>query len=127
MITNKNAVVPSSLSIKKTEFSGSLGNQSDSSIFEEEPRVLFIETKKSANLEIRLVGGNAVGIFVDNVEKDTLAYNAGMRVGDQILEFNGSDLRRATAEHAAYELAKPADDKVTVIVQYNVQSKLKCY
>lgn len=93
------------------------------SIYEEKPRLLFIETKKSSNLGIRLVGGNAHGIFVDNVEKDTVAYKAGMKVGDQILEFNGSDLKRATAEHAAYELAKPADDKVKVIVQFNFKSK----
>lgn len=46
----------------------------------------------------------------------------GLRVGDQILEYNGTDLRRATAEYAAFEMAKPAD-KVSAIVQYNIQSE----
>lgn len=88
-----------------------------------EPRFVFLETKKSSNLGISLVGGNAVGIFTHSVAHDSPADAAGLRMGDQILEYNGSDLRHATAEEAAYELAKPAD-KVTVLVQFNVDSKL---
>jgi len=45
-----------------------------------------------------------------------------IRTGDQILEYNGTDLRSATAEEAAFELAKPLD-KVGVLVQYNLQRK----
>ncbi len=41
----------------------------------------------------------------------------------QILEYNGVDLRSATAEQAAYELAKPAD-KVSILIQYNPDRKL---
>jgi len=44
------------------------------------------------------------------------------RTGDQILEYNGTDLRQATAEEAAFELAKPLD-KVGILVQYNIQSE----
>lgn len=44
------------------------------------------------------------------------------RTGDRILEYNGTDLREATAEEAAYELAKPAE-KVTVFAQYLIDSK----
>lgn len=87
-----------------------------------EPRYLLIETQKRSNLGISLVGGNAVGIFVHSVQPDSLADNAGLRTGDQILEYNGSDLRHATAEEAAYELAKPAD-KVTVLAHYKLDSK----
>ncbi|XP_050531919.1 disks large homolog 5 [Daktulosphaira vitifoliae] len=82
-----------------------------------EPRYLIMETRKCSNLGISLVGGNAVGIFVHSVTVNSLAYNAGLRTGDRILEYNGTDLREATAEEAAYELAKPAD-KVTVLAQY---------
>lgn len=122
----KNLTIPSKFQgkenlDKKNDNTGTFNR--NSSILEEDPRVLFIETNKSANLGIRLVGGNAFGIFVDSIKEDNLAYNAGLKVGDQILEYNGSDLRHATAEHAAYELAKPADDKVTVVVQYNYKSK----
>ncbi|KAL1497435.1 hypothetical protein ABEB36_008409 [Hypothenemus hampei] len=85
----------------------------------EEPRYLCIETLKTSNLGISLVGGNAAGIFIHSVQSDSLAYHAGLRTGDQILEYNGTDLRSATAEEAAYELAKPAD-KVTVLAHYRI-------
>lgn len=88
----------------------------------EEPRYLCIETLKTSNLGISLVGGNAAGIFIHSVQPDSLAYHAGLRTGDQILEYNGTDLRAATAEEAAYELAKPAD-KVTVLAHYRIDSK----
>uniref|UniRef100_A0A2A4J505 Guanylate kinase-like domain-containing protein n=1 Tax=Heliothis virescens TaxID=7102 RepID=A0A2A4J505_HELVI len=51
---------------------------------------------------------------------ESSAYNAGLRTGDQILEYNNVDLRRATAEQAALELAKPAD-KVSVLVRHDLQ------
>lgn len=89
---------------------------------ENEPRYLYIETLKTSNLGISLVGGNAVGIFIHSVQPDSLAYHAGLRTGDQILEYNGSDLRNATAEEAAYELAKPAD-KVSVLAHYRIDSE----
>ncbi|CAL7935062.1 unnamed protein product [Xylocopa violacea] len=82
-----------------------------------EPRYLFIETRKCSNLGISLVGGNGVGIFVHSVQPGCLAEDAGLRTGDRILEYNGVDLRQATAEQAALELARPAD-KVTLIAQY---------
>lgn len=53
---------------------------------------------------------------------DSAAYSVSLRCADQILEYNDVDLRRATAEQAAYELAKPAE-KVTILVQYNPDSK----
>ena len=53
---------------------------------------------------LRLVGGNAVGIFIHSVDPDSAAYHASLRGADQILEYNGIDLRQATAEQAAYEL-----------------------
>ncbi len=69
-----------------------------------------------------LLGGNAYGIFIHSVQKDSIADSVGLRVGDQILEYNGTDLSKATAENAAFELAKPAD-KVTALVQYNIHSE----
>lgn len=117
------------LNIKKQKFSDSLENQSDCSQVgspdclydEEEPRVLTLHTKKSTNLGISLMGGNAVGIYVHDVQKNSPADLAGMKKGDQILEYNGVDLRRVTAEHAATEISRPYD-KVTVLVQHNMTS-----
>ena len=42
-------------------------------------RRLHMETRKCNNLGISLLGGNAVGIFVHDVQPDSLAYNAGLR------------------------------------------------
>lgn len=98
-------------------------HMSNSSTLGKEPaRKVYIETRKCPNLGISLLGGNAYGIFIHSVHKDSIAENVGLRVGDQILEYNGKDLRRATAEYAAFELAKPAD-KVMAVVQYNIQSE----
>lgn len=87
-----------------------------------EPRLVYLELNKSHNLGIQMVGGNALGIFIHAVPPDSPAAKAGLRPGDHILEYNGVDLRHATAEQAAYELAKPADN-VSMLVQYNYQSE----
>uniref|UniRef100_A0A182JWA6 Uncharacterized protein n=1 Tax=Anopheles christyi TaxID=43041 RepID=A0A182JWA6_9DIPT len=99
---------------------GSSGVAGQSNMYKEQPREIYIETRKTSNLGITLVGGNAYGIFVHGVQKDSIADQAGLLVGDQILEFNGTDMRRSTAEHAALEIAKPADH-VKVLVLYNIQ------
>lgn len=112
-------IAPKTLSSNE-DHPSQMSSSSQSSHYKEQPRLIFIETRKSSNLGISLVGGNANGIFVHGVQKDSIADNAGLRVGDQILEFNGTDLRRSTAEHAALEIAKPAEN-VAVLVFYNIQ------
>lgn len=87
-----------------------------------EPRLLTITTNKNTNLGIRLMGGNAVGIYVHYVQKGSLAEAAGMREGDQIVEYNGADLRRVTAEQAANEISRPAE-KVLLVVQHDLKSE----
>jgi C-terminal processing protease CtpA/Prc len=90
----------------------------DTPQYDHEPRILNPVLKKSGELGVRLVGGNAVGIFIHSVEPESAASEVGLRCGDQILEYNGTDLSSATAEQAAYELAKPVEH-VSVLVQYN--------
>ena len=86
-----------------------------------EPRLVYPIMKKSTDLGVRLVGGNAVGIFIHSVDIDSPAYQVGLRCADQILEYNGTNLRHAPAEHAAYELAKPKPpaETVAILVQFN--------
>ncbi|XP_022100420.1 disks large homolog 5-like isoform X2 [Acanthaster planci] len=84
-----------------------------------EPRFVFLE-KSSNSLGVGVFGGNAVGIFVYEVQPDGVAAKPnGLQVGDHILEFNGVDLRGATAEQAAMELQKPTE-KVSILAQYNI-------
>ncbi|XP_022665423.1 disks large homolog 5-like isoform X5 [Varroa destructor] len=87
-----------------------------------EPRVVVLNKPSSSNLGITLLGGNAVGIFVHSVEPDSPAAT-GLRPGDQILEYNGIDLRNFTAEDAASELAKPTGEsaQLKVLVQENME------
>ena len=81
-------------------------------------RLLQPVLRRSGELGVRLVGGNKVGIFIHSVDPQSPAGEVGLQCGDQILEYNGTDLRSATAEQAAYELAKPVD-KVIILAQYN--------
>lgn len=123
----KRSFLPTSL--KKQKFADSLENQSQCShtgspvcFDEEEPRILTMHTKKSTNLGISLMGGNAVGIFVHDVHKNSIADLAGLKKGDQILEYNNVDLRCVTAECAAMEISKPTES-VTALAQHNMSSK----
>lgn len=125
---------PPTTAIKNQKFADSLENQSSSDVsqpgspnastglYECDPRLITMTTKKNTNLGISLMGGNAVGIYVHDVQKSSLADNAGMRKGDQILEYNGTNLTRVTAEQAANEISKPVE-KVTIVVQHNLKSE----
>ncbi|XP_055386294.1 disks large homolog 5 [Condylostylus longicornis] len=118
-----------SVPMKSQKFADSLENQSDhssqadisGSIFEEDPRFITLPNHKSKNLGIKLFGGNKVGIFVHDVQPDSPAYLAGIRKGDQILEYNGVSLRNVTAEQAANEISNKITDTVTMLVQNNIQ------
>ncbi|XP_028405044.1 disks large homolog 5-like isoform X2 [Dendronephthya gigantea] len=80
-----------------------------------EPR--YITTGQTVQgLGLNILGGNATGIFVCDVK--TPGYDLGIRVGDQILEFNGFDFTAVTLEHATLELCKPSE-KITMRAQYN--------
>ncbi|XP_074647785.1 disks large homolog 5-like isoform X2 [Tubulanus polymorphus] len=83
-----------------------------------EPRFVFLK-KTSSDIGISLIGGNATGIFIRDIAPDSPAASInGLQRGDQILEFNGVDLRGATAEKALYEVSRPAET-VTILAQYN--------
>lgn len=135
MIRGPSSLPPSSTStlpqssIKNQKFSDSLEHQSDSSnrnssgsIYEEEPRLIRIKTDKCKNLGIKLCGGNKVGIFINEIKPGSLGALEGIRTGDQILEYNGEDLRHITAEQAANMLSK-LPDEANMLVQNQYQSE----
>lgn len=133
-------------SMKDQSFADSLENQSDISSsqdipssaattttiasttstlpYEEEPRYVTLHMDKSKNPGIKLFGGNKVGIFVHDVHPGSPSDRAGVRKGDQILEYNGVDLRCVTAEQAANEISK-LTDTVTMLVQNKLKSKYR--
>ncbi|KAI2799753.1 Disks large 5 [Blomia tropicalis] len=69
--------------------------------------------------KIKLMGGNAVGIFVHSIGDDFLANL--LQTGDQLLEYNNFDLTKATAEDAAIELAKPARNGI-LVAMFNMET-----
>lgn len=79
-------------------------------------RYVTLHMDKSKNLGIKLFGGNKVGIYVHDVAVGSPSDHAGIRKGDQILEYNGVDLSGVTAEQAANEISK-LTDTVTMLVQ----------
>lgn len=97
-----------------SEISGNSDSNVD--IMNSEPRFVFLR-KNSRDWGVHLIGGNAVGIFIDRI--DTSNDSNGLRCGDQVLEFNGVDFRRATLEQAREELQRNCDSEATVLVQHN--------
>jgi hypothetical protein len=67
----------------------------------------YIELKTSAvssDIGFSIMGGRGVGIFVSAIHENA-HMEAGLRVGDQILELNGIDLLRSTYEKASATLS----------------------
>lgn len=76
-------------------------------------------TKSPSSLGFNIAGGNAMGIFVSEIQADDEAISSsGLSVGDHILEFNNVDLTSVTAEQAMLELCKPSET-VQILAQYN--------
>lgn len=94
----------------------------------EAARVLsFKKSSPNLSLGISTIGGNAVGIFVHEVQPQSFAFgHDGLHCCDQILEYNGVDFRKLTAEEASLELTKPCPS-VRMLVQYNPARYKKVY
>ena len=123
----RSATLPSRQNSSAARGSGSNRNKpgwsskrSNASAGDEQTRTVFLAVNKGS-MGVRLVGGNASGVFIHVVLSDSPASEAALKPGDRILEYNGHDLRYATAEQASYELAKPADT-VAMLVQYDTKA-----
>lgn len=87
--------------------------------YDAQRKISFKKPNPSASLGIKLAGGNATGIFVHSVEEcSPAAGHNGVHQGDQILEFNGIDFTRATAEQA-YRHLNEACSSVRFRVRYH--------
>ncbi|KAL9962960.1 hypothetical protein ACROYT_G032118 [Oculina patagonica] len=118
-------VVPSTPIVPATEeggpalafdFSGPLASKEDPLNRDYEPRLVHIEKKDT--LGISIAAGCQGGVFVCSVNEGSVAAKAGLKYGDQLLEYNGVNLRCATYEQAAMIL-KQSGNSVTILAQFN--------
>ncbi|XP_067286358.1 disks large homolog 5 isoform X2 [Pseudorasbora parva] len=83
----------------------------------EEPRCVTIP-KGVEPLGISIVGGENGGIFVSKVTGGSIAQQHHLEFGDQLLEFNGINLRNATEQQARLIIGQQCDT-ITILAQYN--------
>ncbi|TRY75910.1 hypothetical protein DNTS_033480 [Danionella cerebrum] len=85
--------------------------------FLEEPRNVMV-LKGAEPLGISIVSGENGGIFVSKVTAGSIAHQAGLEYGDQLLEYNGINLRNATEQQARLIIGQQCDT-ITIMAQYN--------
>ncbi|XP_076459748.1 disks large homolog 5-like [Babylonia areolata] len=81
-----------------------------------ETRTITFESSEPVGFQIQ--GGPAGGIFVSAVNDNSLASQAGLVIGDQLLEVCGINMRNATHEHAVTVL-RQCRDNIRMKVQFN--------
>jgi len=84
----------------------------------EDPRLIrIVRDPSSTPLGIGIIGGNSIGIFISDIQKESLAeVQQGLKCGDQILTYNAKEMNNCTLEEATLELGKP-----TEVADFNVQ------
>nr|XP_038949154.1 disks large homolog 5 isoform X2 [Rattus norvegicus] len=97
--------------------SSSHGERRKDRPFVEEPRHVKVQ-KGSEPLGISIVSGEKGGIYVSKVTMGSIAHQAGLEYGDQLLEFNGINLRSATEQQARLIIGQQCDT-ITILAQYN--------
>ncbi|XP_061666064.1 disks large homolog 5-like [Syngnathoides biaculeatus] len=83
----------------------------------EEPRNVTVQ-KGAEPLGISIVSGDNGGVFVSKVTAGSIAHQARLEFGDQLLEFNGINLRNANEQQARLVIGQQCDT-VTILAQYN--------
>ncbi|XP_054987860.1 disks large homolog 5 [Sorex araneus] len=94
-----------------------LGDRRKDRPYMEEPRHVKLQ-KGSEPLGISIVSGEKGGVYVSKVTGGSIAHQAGLEYGDQLLEFNGVNLRSATEQQARLIIGQQCDS-VTILAQYN--------
>ncbi|XP_049644053.1 disks large homolog 5 [Suncus etruscus] len=93
------------------------GDQRKDRPYMEEPRLVRLQ-KGAEPLGISIVSGEKGGVYVSKVTGGSIAHQAGLEYGDQLLEFNGINLRSATEQQARLIIGQQCDT-VTILAQYN--------
>ncbi|XP_078055665.1 disks large homolog 5a isoform X12 [Mustelus asterias] len=85
----------------------------------QEPRHVTVQ-KGAEPLGISIVSGENGGIFVSKVISGSIAHQAGLEYGDQLLEYNGINLRNATEQQARLIIGQTEPcETITILAQYN--------
>ncbi|CDS42578.1 tight junction protein ZO 3 [Echinococcus multilocularis] len=69
-------------------------------------RVVSIQSHPVLGTGIRIIGGNAVGIFISEVNGQSPATESGVRPGDEIISINGESVKWMTKAEAALRILK---------------------
>ena len=80
-------------------------------------RNIYIE-RSSISMGINILPSTTGGVFICDVAENSLAAQAGLLVGDQLLEICGINMRNATYTLAANVL-RQCGDNIRMLVQYN--------
>uniref|UniRef100_A0A3Q1JS09 Discs, large homolog 5b (Drosophila), tandem duplicate 1 n=1 Tax=Anabas testudineus TaxID=64144 RepID=A0A3Q1JS09_ANATE len=95
----------------------SVGDRRKDGPYLEEPRNVTVQ-KGAEPLGISIVSGENGGVFVSKVTAGSIAQKARLEYGDQLLEFNGINLRNANEQQARLVIGQQCDT-VTILAQYN--------
>uniref|UniRef100_A0A3B4VBI6 Discs large MAGUK scaffold protein 5 n=1 Tax=Seriola dumerili TaxID=41447 RepID=A0A3B4VBI6_SERDU len=95
----------------------SVGDRRKDGPYLEEPRNVTVQ-KGAEPLGISIVSGENGGVFVSKVTAGSIAHQARLAYGDQLLEFNGINLRNANEQQARLVIGQQCDT-VTILAQYN--------
>jgi hypothetical protein len=68
---------------------------------------------------IRLAGGNRVGLFICDVQYNSPAERAGLRIGDKIIKVNGVDFLTLTREEAYQYMLTSTQTFIELLVSYS--------
>ncbi|XP_068439515.1 disks large homolog 5-like isoform X3 [Clinocottus analis] len=94
-----------------------IGDRRKDGPYLEEPRNVTVQ-KGAEPLGISIVSGENGGVFVSKVTAGSIAHQACLEYGDQLLEFNGINLRNANEQQARLVIGQQCDT-VTILAQYN--------
>nr|XP_020460621.1 disks large homolog 5-like isoform X2 [Monopterus albus] len=97
--------------------SAPVGDRRKDGPYLEEPRNVTVQ-KGAEPLGISIVSGENGGVFVSKVTAGSIAHKAHLTYGDQLLEFNGINLRNANEQQARLVIGQQCDT-VTILAQYN--------
>ncbi|EDV26046.1 uncharacterized protein TRIADDRAFT_55754 [Trichoplax adhaerens] len=78
----------------------------------------IVNFRRTGKVKIGIVGGNAAGIFISEIDSTNIAYQpAGstLKIGDQIIELNKIDFRNLTIERAIRELARLPENNSFIV------------